>query len=390
MSLIDPLTPQALRTRVADAFMARCGRVPDVVGMAPGRVNLIGEHTDYNAGLCLPVALPHATYAALGRRDDDRFTLRSAQVDDGWEGGPEDLGPGRVSGWPAYVAGVLWALGGEGLDVPGLDIVVDSTVPVGAGLSSSAALECAVAVGVTQLLGLPLDDDLRERLVRACIRAETEVAGAPTGGLDQTISLFAQPGSALLLDFEDHSRQPIPLALEDAGLTLLVIDTTVSHALVDGGYAARRADCEAAAALLGVPTLRRAGVDEVGGLADQRLQRRARHVVTEIARVEQTVDAVRRDDWPAVGALFGESHASLRDDYEVSCAELDTAVAAAVAHGALGARMTGGGFGGSAVALTPLERLNHVVAEVGAAFAGHGFASPRMLVAEPSAAASAH
>ncbi len=392
MQLLDASTPAVMSARVSTAFEAAVGRRPERVAMAPGRVNLIGEHTDYNAGLCLPVALPHATYAALGRRPDGRFTIRSAQAEDVWEGGSEDLGPGRVGGWPAYVAGVLWALTTEptavpGLGLPGLDIVVDSTVPVGAGLSSSAALECSVAVGVLDLLGRDLDTPARELLVRACMRAETEVAGAPTGGLDQSISLFAEADAALLLDFDDHSRTTVPLGLDARDLTLLVVDTTVSHALVDGGYAARRADCERAAGLLRVPSLRHASSDAVAGLADDGLRRRARHVVSETARVAAAVAAVESADWALVGRLFSASHASLRDDYEVSCVELDTAVAAAEEAGALGARMTGGGFGGSAVALVPAALLPTVAERVVAAVDAAGHPRPRLLRADPAAAA---
>ncbi len=387
MHLVEPSSPETMRTRVAAAFHTAHGRDPDVVALAPGRVNLIGEHTDYNAGLCLPVALGHASYAAVGARRDHRVTVRSAQTDDVWEGGADDLGPGRVDGWPAYVVGVLWALADSGIDLPGMDLVVDSTVPVGAGLSSSAALECSVAVAATGLVGADDDPPLRERLVRACMRAETEVAGAPTGGLDQTISLFAEEGAALRLDFDTGARDAVPLGLAAAHLALLVVDTTVSHALVDGGYAARRADCEAASRLLGVPSLRHAAAGSLDSLPDERLRRRARHVVSEIARVDDTVDAVRAADWSRVGELFAASHASLRDDYEVSCAELDVAVEAAVSAGALGARMTGGGFGGSAVALVPAEALPVMAEAVDAAFADRGFAPPRPLVADPSGAA---
>ncbi len=392
MQLLGASTPTAMSDRVAAAFEDALGRSPEQVAMAPGRVNLIGEHTDYNAGLCLPVALPHATYAALGRRPDRRFSIRSAQSDQVWEGGVDDLGPGRVDGWPAYVAGVLWALTAAptevpGLTLPGLDIVVDSTVPVGAGLSSSAALECSVAVGVLDLLGLGLDASARELLVRACMRAETEVAGAPTGGLDQSISLFAEAGAALLLDFDDHSRRTVPLGLDAHALTLLVVDTTVSHALVDGGYAARRADCERAAGLLGVPSLRHATPDAVAGLADDRLRRRARHVVTETARVAAAVVAIESADWADVGRLFAASHASLRDDFEVSSVELDTAVAAAEEAGALGARMTGGGFGGSAVALVPASLLSTVAERVVSAFEAARHPVPRLLRVDPAAAA---
>ena len=205
-----------------------------MVGRAPGRVNLIGEHTDYNGGLCLPVALPHATYAAAATRDDGLLRIASAGFDQPWEGRLSDLAAGSVTGWAAYAAGVVWALAEDGLSVPGLDVLLDSTVPVGGGLSSSAAVECAVAVAVAALAGSVLDDALRHRLLAACIRAESEMAGAPTGGMDQAIALFAAPDTALLLDFGADTRSPVSLPLQGSGVTLLVINTGVSHALTDG------------------------------------------------------------------------------------------------------------------------------------------------------------
>jgi galactokinase len=349
-------------------------------------VNLIGEHTDYNAGLVLPVALPHATYAAVSPRADRLVRLRSAQRDDAWEG--DDLGPGQVDGWAAYVAGVVWALRESGVEVPGLDVCVDSTVPLGAGLSSSAALECSVAVAVAEVVGRKDDPDERGRLVRACMRAETEVAGAPTGGMDQTVALFAEPGAALLIDFDSGVSRPVPLALEAAGLAILVVDTGVSHALTDGGYGSRRDDCEQAVRALGVGSLREATLDQVEGLEDERIRRRARHVVTEIARVSQAVDAIGAGDWAALGSLFAASHVSMRDDFEISCPELDVAVGSAVAAGAVGSRMTGGGFGGSAVALVPSDSLDTITGAVSAAFADQGFKPPTYLLADPSPAAS--
>ncbi|MCW2793982.1 MAG: galactokinase [Nocardioides sp.] len=386
MPFVDPGSTQDLGRDVAAAFERTFGAAPQVVGRAPGRVNLIGEHTDYNAGLCLPLALPHATYAAVARRDDDRVRIASGQETTPWEG--VALGPGDVEGWATYVAGVVWGLREAGHDVPGLDILVDGRVPLGAGLSSSAALECSVAVAVVALLGLDLDDDLRRELVAACIRAETEVAGAPTGGMDQTVSLLAHEGAALLIDFDSHSTTAVELGLPAAGLALLVTDTRVSHALVDGGYAARRADCETAAAFLGVASLRHAAAAAVEELEDERIRRRARHIVTEIDRVSATVEALAARDWQQIGRVFRDSHVSMRDDFEISCPELDTAVATAVEAGAVGARMTGGGFGGSSIALVPVERVEAVARAIDTAFVASGFGPPAHLLAEPSAAAS--
>ena len=351
---------------------------------APGRVNLIGEHTDYNQGLCLPVTIPAGTTVRATRRDDDQWRLLSAQQTDPWTGRVADAAPGRVSGWAAYAAGVLWALTEAGHDLPGMDVDIDGDVPLGAGLSSSASLEAAVAIAACKLAGLDLDRALRRDLVAICRRAESEVAGAPTGGLDQSAVLLVEPGAALLLDFADGSATNVPFPLADAGLRLIVIDTQVSHAHSSGGYGDRRAECEAAAVTLGVESLRAADETSVAALDDALLQRRARHVVTENARVLRTVLAVAADDWSIVGDLFDASHASMRDDFEISCAELDLAVEAAVATGALGARMTGGGFGGSAIALVPVERVDAVRQGVDAAFVRAGFRAPAHLDGTPS------
>lgn len=387
MAFADPGNPDELAAAIRDSFHRTYGVPALAVGRAPGRVNLIGEHTDYNAGLCLPVALPHSTYAAAAPRTDRRVRITSRQQPAPWEGSLDAIGPGRVTGWASYVAGVVWALGQAGHDVPGLNVYVDGTVPVGAGLSSSAALECSVAVAVLAVLGHDLDEGLRRDLVGVCIRAETEVAGAPTGGMDQTVSMLASPGAALLLDFESGSVREVPLGLGRAGLCLLVTDTGASHALVDGGYAARRADCEAAAAVLGVPSLRRAELAGVEALSQGRLRRRARHVVTEIGRVQAVVRALEEDDWDAVGRLFEQSHVSMRDDFEISCPELDAAVSTAREAGAVGARMTGGGFGGSCVAILAAHRVEAVARAIDVAFAARGFRAPTHLLAMPSARA---
>ena len=386
MLTLEPGDPTALADDLASGFDDLHGRPPGGVFAAPGRVNLIGEHVDYNGGLCLPMALPHATYAAVAGRDDDTVTVTSRQQDDAFTGRLDALGPGDVSGWSAYAAGVLWALREDGWQLPGMDIVVDSRVPVGAGLSSSAAIECAVALGASGLAGVTVDDEVRARLVRACMRAEEEVAGAPTGGMDQTISLFGQRESALLLDCRDWSRSQVAWDPAAEGLTLLIVDTKAAHTLSDGGYAARRRDCETAAGLLGVELLRDVEdrAEALESLDDDRIRRRVRHVFTEIDRVIRTVDLLEGGDLPAVGPLFTASHESLRDEYEVSCAELDVVVDTALARGALGARMTGGGFGGSAIALLPTDAVEHVGEGVEAAFADRGWQAPGFLTALPS------
>jgi galactokinase len=357
-----------------------------VTASAPGRVNLIGEHTDYNGGLCLPLALPQRTTIHLSRRSDQRLRLRSAQEDDAWEGSVED----QPDGWPAYVAGVVGALRDDGDDVPGFDAEIDSEVPLGAGLSSSAALECATAAAVAALVGLALDDPVRRRLAAACTRAENDYVGAPTGGMDQTVAMLARPGHALLLDFADGGLTPVRLPLDEADLVLLVIDTRVSHALTDGCYADRRSECDAAARALGVSELSQADPGRLESLTDPVLRRRARHVLTENDRVRRAVDLIGAGDWAGLGEVFDASHVSMRDDFEISCRELDLAVVSARSAGALGARMTGGGFGGSAVALVPASRLDDVRRAVTDAFAVPGLAQPAYLVATPSGAARIH
>jgi galactokinase len=374
----------------AELFRSTFGTEPTGVWSAPGRVNLIGEHTDYNGGLCLPIALPQRTFAAVRRRDDDLVRVVSAQGEGVVEVELGDVGPGHPAGWAAYVAGVPWALREAGYAVGGLDVAVDGRVPLGAGLSSSAALECAVAAAASDLydLGLLADPAARAALAAVCVEAENTVAQAPTGGMDQSAALLSEAGHALLLDCRDHGTELVPFDLSAHGLALLVMDTRAEHALVDGQYAERRSSCEEAAGELEVTTLREVPVDDLtdrlSALSSDLLRRRARHVVTEIQRVRDTVGALRRNDFRTVGELFLQSHASMRDDFEISVAELDTAVDAAVAAGALGARMTGGGFGGSAIALVPADRADAAIAAVEQAFAAKGFRAPDCFVVTAS------
>ena len=374
-------TPPSELTSVAVAlFAATYAAPPEGVWSAPGRVNLIGEHVDYNGGLCLPMAIPQRTHAAVRRRDDRM--LRVISGESGIEQiALDDVGPGSPRGWAAYVAGVFWALEQAGHPITGADIALTSDVPSGAGLSSSAALEASVALAIDELSGLGLgqDDAGRRELAAACQRAENEVVGAPTGGMDQAASLRGQAGHALELDCRTMDVSPVPFQQE-----LLIIDTRAHHALVDGQYAARRDQCEAAARDLGVALLADVpfeGLDEtLEAVTDPVARRRAYHVVTEIARVKESAQVLRHDgpvDLDALGALFTASHVSLRDDFEVSCAELDVAVDAALAAGAHGARMTGGGFGGSAIALFHPGRSGAVVTAVRRAYQEHGWKRPR-------------
>lgn len=364
----------------AQAFAATFGGEPDGVWCAPGRVNLIGEHVDYAGGLCLPIALPHVTAAAVRRRTDGRVRLFSV----GFDRVDTDLealrGPNRTGGWAAYVAGVVWALNPPGCE--GVDIAIASNVPVGAGLSSSAALESAVALASADLYGLPVDEQGRAALARACVVAENDYVGAPTGGMDQQIALRGRAGHALLLDCADGSVEHIPFDAGAHGLTVLVVDTGTGHRLVDGRYGERRRAVEEATRRLGLSTLRDA--DSAASLDDPVLHRRARHVITEIARVREAADALRKNRVRALGPLLDASHRSLRDDFEVSCLELDTAVEAAVAAGALGARMVGGGFGGSAIALCETSRIAEIEAGVADAAARRGLPTPTFLQAVPS------
>ncbi len=364
------------------SFRETYGHEPDGVWHAPGRVNLIGEHTDYNDGLVLPFALAQGVTVAASRRDDGVLELRSVQSAEAAR--VTDPVPGSVGGWAAYAAGVAWALREAGHDVGGASLLVDSDLPQGAGLSSSAALECAVAVALCGLYDLDLP---RLDLARIAQRAENDFAGMPCGILDQSASLLCEEGHALLLDCRSGLSSQVPLDL--TGLTVLVIDTRAAHELLDGEYAARRAACEKAAERLGVPALRDV-TDLAGALAsldDPVLRRRTQHVVTENHRVEATVGLLRAGVVAEVGALLTACHLSLRDQFEVSWPEADVAVQEAVRAGARGARMVGGGFGGSVIALVPEGRVPAVSDAVTAAYAARGWEAPHFLEAAPSAGA---
>jgi galactokinase len=375
---------------VARAFDEAYGYEPDGVWSAPGRVNIIGEHVDYQDGLCLPMAISHRCFVAAARTPTDLVRVRSAQSDIVFEGEAASLAPGAVEGWPAYVTGVLWALRSfiSGAEQQGVDIYLDGHVPLGSGLSSSAAVECATAEALESLLSLGTTPLQR---VRAAITAENDFVGASTGGLDQSASVLSRAGHALLLDCRDLSTTPVPWDLAGQGLALLITDTRAEHSHADGEYVTRRRDSERAAEELGVSTLREIDPahleDALARIEDEVVRRRARHVITEIQRVRDTHALLGagtvRENVEELGALLNASHDSLRDDYEVTVPALDVAVDAAREAGAHGARMTGGGFGGSTIALVEAGSAQDVARAIAAAFDREGLGSPQFFLALP-------
>lgn len=435
MKINQAWTREEGKRRVEQLFTNTFKTAPDGIWAAPGRVNLIGEHVDYNQGICLPMALPHATYAAFKRVHEDDFaikagistekaTKRSAYLISAQEKGVQEIDldqvkPGAITSWPAYVVGVAWALEQLGLGKCGsFAVAIDSCVPYGAGLSSSAALEAAVALPLASDLGLDCDDEqIREKLVTACIMAENHIAGANTGGLDQSAVLLARKGCALAIDFASGARESIPFELADKNLSLLVIDTKAPHSLNDGQYASRRASCEKAAEVLGLESLRQIDLDTFITSAaspeltqadklekfreklatemklDAETIRRVEHVVEEIKRTELACELLKSTSLKAaevkqIGELFNQSHASLRDLYQVTCKELDLATETALANGAYGARMTGGGFGGSAIALLDRDQVEQVMQAITKAFAQENLNQPHFLIATPEVAAA--
>ncbi|MEU7917734.1 galactokinase [Micromonospora zamorensis] len=376
--------------RASEGFTKQYGGKATGRWAAPGRVNLIGEHTDYNEGFVLPFALPLRTVVAADRQDGDQWTVWSELSGETITFGADDIAePGRVTGWGAYVAGVVWALREAGHPVPGARLAIASDVPLGSGLSSSAALESAVLAALLDLGGLELSPELQPRLAQ---RAENVYVGAPTGIMDQSAVIRCRAGHALFLDCRDESVEQIPFDLDAAGLAVLVIDSRAPHRHADGEYAARRRSCEAGANALGVTALRDVGVDQLdtalAQLDDEETRRRVRHVVTEDQRVLDTVALLRAARVRDIGPLLTASHVSMRDDFEITVPEIDTAVEAALAAGALGARMTGGGFGGCVLALVEADRADEVAAAVTAAYAERGFTAPGTLTVVPAPGAT--
>jgi galactokinase len=344
---------------------------------APGRINLIGEHTDYNDGFALPLAIEQGCTATVGTAATGELRIVSAQRDGVVTTSLSQLRSGAVRGWAAYPVGVIWALDERRVlptDLGGLDVHLDSDVPDGAGLSSSAALICALAAAVNDLLELGLS---QQDLVTLTHRTENDYVGAPTGGMDQMAALLCRRDSVLLCDMRAWAAEPVPFELAGAGLALVVVDTKARHRHADGEYAERRASCEKAASLLDVAALRDIGPDGLDAalarLPEGVLRRRTRHVVTENDRVLRTASLLRAGRIRDIGPLLTASHASMRDDYEITVPEVDTAVDALLRAGALGARMTGGGFGGCVIGLIDAGNVDAARDAVEQAYRERGF-----------------
>jgi galactokinase len=369
---------------LASKFKALFGVEPEIVASAPGRVNLIGEHVDFLDGFVLPFAISDVTTVAIARNTSGVIRTASLQKDGVISTvDVAKLAPKSGEAWTRYPIGVLWSL-----EINcGLDILIDGQVPLGAGLSSSAALECAVATAINELFGLKLS---LSQLARAAQRAENVYVGMPCGIMDQSVSLMATQGNALLLDTRDLSTEQIPFDIAPLGLELLVIDTQVHHALVDGGYAERRASCEKAVTDLGITSLRDISVAEFVARKselDEKTYLRAFHGVTEMQRVLDAVALLKSGDFVGFGEIITAAHISLRDNYTVSCPELNLAADTANKFGALGARMIGGGFGGSAIALIKAKDSELIKSEIKNAFMASKFKSPRFFSALPSSGA---
>ncbi|AKS34026.1 galactokinase [Mycolicibacterium goodii] len=352
---------------------------------APGRINLIGEHTDYNLGLALPIALPQRVVVRYEPDGSGAITVSSAQ-ESGDVVVPLDTAPGAITGWAAYIAGVVWALRSNGHRVDGGRMSITSDVEMGSGLASSAALECAVLSALTH--GAEIDRIEQARIAQC---AENVYVGAPTGLMDQLASLFGEPGRAMLIDFRDLTVQHVPFTPETAGLTLLVMNSRAPHRHAGGEYAARRASCERVAAALGVDSLRDLqdrGLAALGPATGEEDFRRARHILTENQRVLDVVAALENSDFTRVGEILTASHASMRDDFEITTEHIDLIADTAMRAGALGARMTGGGFGGCVIALVPADLADTVADTVRTTVVGAGYPEPAISPAQAAAGAA--
>jgi galactokinase len=386
------MTLNELATDTARRFEEAFGRPPRWAAAAPGRVNVIGEHTDYNDGFVLPMAIERYTVIAAAPAAKGRNTLhlRSTQTD-GTTVIDLDrpLKPAPKGVWSNYPLGVVAGFLARGAKIGGFDALIHSTVPLGGGLSSSAALEVSTATLLETVTGDKLDPVEKALL---CQKAEHEYAGMPCGIMDQFISVMGKQDHLLLLDC--RSRIPEMVPMTDPSVAVLITNTNVKHELTGGGYAKRRAQCEEAARVLGVASLRDATADmleHARGKLEPLVWRRACHVITEIERTLHAAQEVRASNWPAVGQLMYASHCSLRDNYEVSCAELDAVVEIAQGlgpeGGVIGCRMTGGGFGGCTVALVRTEALPVISATIATQYEKRAGIKPSLFVSRPAAGA---
>ena len=365
-------------------FEKAFGYQPAGLWSAPGRANLIGEHTDYNNGFVLPFGIDKRTYAAMSPRQDRLCRVATSLGGELIEFELKNTAPEGLD-WALYPLGVAWVMH-EGM-TGGFDLYLDSDVPVGAGLSSSAAVECSVASAINDLWNL---GHSKQELALIGQKAENEVVGAPTGIMDQTASMLAEPDAAVLIDCESLETEVIELGLGKKGLIVAVIDTQVAHRHSDGGYRARRDACELGAKTMGVASVRElteADLDAAKEKLDDITFRRVKHVVTENQRVLDTVAALKSGELEKLGPLFLASHESMRDDFEISIPELDLAVSTSMANGAIGSRMTGGGFGGAAIAVIQADQLGALEVAVKQAFSDAGFGEPRVFAVSASAGA---
>ena len=368
-------------TKIEREFVRAFGQTPDIIAAAPGRVNLIGEHIDYSDGYVLPFAIADRTYAAISKRPDNLIRIASVQRKNSIiTHTVDEIQPKLKGSWERYVLSVIWAMEIK----HGVDVMIDGHVPLGAGLSSSAALECSVATALNDLFSCGFD---LESLARLTQRGENEYVGVPCGIMDQSVSLMAKSGSALLLDCRDLTSRNVAFDVASHGLELLIIDTQAHHSLTDGGYAERRASCDRVVSKLSIRSMRELTLEQLENsrnLLSENEFIRARHAVTEIDRVLKAVVALEAKNFKLLGELLNSSHASLRDDYAVSCPELNTAVDASLAAGALGARMVGGGFGGSAIALIEAKNTQATIHAVESGFSKNKFKAPRFFTSLPS------
>ena len=365
-----------IEQRAIQTYRDKFLKEPVLVASAPGRVNLIGEHTDYNGGFVLPCAIDKRVAVAIGHGDNTQFYSADFQE-------RCSLHEKREDSWADYPSGIVWAMKERGFDIPSFQGAFAGDVPLGSGLSSSAAIEAATAISLDALFQLEME---KKELALLCQHAENAFVGVNSGIMDQYASLLCQAGTALLIDCRSLEAKPIPLNLAGADLTLLVCDTHVSRELGATGYNARREACERAAHTLGVRELRDAHLKDLDKLLGEE-RKRARHVITENARVLEAVQALQRQDFGAFGQLMYASHRSLRDDYEVSTPELDAFVEIALQSSALGARLTGAGFGGCAIALIRSEDAGALVLDVQHCFEARGFTRPEFFSFQPTVGA---